>query len=68
MEMQRWSTRWKTKRWLMDSPVTAFITLILVLQATSVRAGKIIRDQTSPNKLYLAERGRSSDKLGKLGN
>lgn len=47
MEMQRWSTRWKTKRWLMDSTVTAFITLILVLQATNVSAGKIIRDQTS---------------------
>uniref|UniRef100_A0A672GHT8 Laminin G domain-containing protein n=1 Tax=Salarias fasciatus TaxID=181472 RepID=A0A672GHT8_SALFA len=36
--MQRWSTRWKTKRWLMDSSVTAFITLTLVLQAASVRA------------------------------
>lgn len=45
MEMQRWSTRWKTKRWLMDSTVTAFITLFLVLQAASVTAGKIIRDQ-----------------------
>uniref|UniRef100_A0A8C4IDJ3 Collagen, type XI, alpha 1a n=1 Tax=Dicentrarchus labrax TaxID=13489 RepID=A0A8C4IDJ3_DICLA len=38
MEMQQWSTRWKTKRWLMDSTVTTFITLILVLQATNVRA------------------------------
>uniref|UniRef100_A0A4W6FZG7 Collagen, type XI, alpha 1a n=1 Tax=Lates calcarifer TaxID=8187 RepID=A0A4W6FZG7_LATCA len=38
MEMQRWSTRWKTKRWLMDSTVTAFITLTLVLQAANVRA------------------------------
>lgn len=47
MEMQRWSTRWKTKRWLMDSTITAFITLILALQATNVRAGKIVRDQTS---------------------
>lgn len=43
MEMQRWSSRWKTKRWLMDSTITAFITLILVLQASSVRAGKTIR-------------------------
>lgn len=42
MEMQRWSSRWKTKRWLMDSTITAFIT-ILVLQASSVRAGKNIR-------------------------
>ncbi|KAF7647046.1 hypothetical protein LDENG_00178510 [Lucifuga dentata] len=40
MEMQRCSTRWKTKRWLMDSTVTAFITLILVLQTTSVRAAE----------------------------
>uniref|UniRef100_A0A8C6PVU5 Collagen, type XI, alpha 1a n=1 Tax=Nothobranchius furzeri TaxID=105023 RepID=A0A8C6PVU5_NOTFU len=38
MEMQRWSTRWKTKRWFMDSTVTAFITLTLVLQAADVRA------------------------------
>uniref|UniRef100_A0A7N6C278 Fibrillar collagen NC1 domain-containing protein n=1 Tax=Anabas testudineus TaxID=64144 RepID=A0A7N6C278_ANATE len=40
MEMQRWSTRWKTKRWLMDSSLTAFITLTLVLQATNVRAAE----------------------------
>uniref|UniRef100_A0A6Q2YV19 Collagen, type XI, alpha 1a n=1 Tax=Esox lucius TaxID=8010 RepID=A0A6Q2YV19_ESOLU len=40
MEMQRWSTRWKTKRWLMDSTITAFITLTLVLQATHVRAAE----------------------------
>ncbi|CAG5895738.1 unnamed protein product [Menidia menidia] len=38
MEMQRWSTRWKTKRWFMDSTVTAFITLTLVLQAANVKA------------------------------
>uniref|UniRef100_A0A8D3CPP5 Collagen, type XI, alpha 1a n=1 Tax=Scophthalmus maximus TaxID=52904 RepID=A0A8D3CPP5_SCOMX len=40
MEMQRWSTRWKTKRWLMDSTVTAFITLTLVLQAAFVTAAE----------------------------
>lgn len=40
MEMQRWSTRWKTKRWLMDSSVAAFVTLSLVLQTTGVSAGK----------------------------
>ncbi|KAK6299506.1 hypothetical protein J4Q44_G00295390 [Coregonus suidteri] len=40
MEMQRWSTRWKTKRQLMDSTVTALITLTLVLQATHVRAAE----------------------------
>lgn len=56
MEIQRWSTRWKTKRWLMDSTVTAFITLTLVLQATHVRAGKIIRIKRL--ELYLAESGR----------
>uniref|UniRef100_A0A8C6PWX7 Collagen, type XI, alpha 1a n=1 Tax=Nothobranchius furzeri TaxID=105023 RepID=A0A8C6PWX7_NOTFU len=38
--MQRWSTRWKTKRWFMDSTVTAFITLTLVLQAADVRAAE----------------------------
>lgn len=31
----------------MDSTITAFITLNLVLQATSVRAGKIIMGQKS---------------------
>lgn len=41
MGMQRWSLRWKTKRWIMDSTLTTFITLFLLLQAASVRAGKI---------------------------
>lgn len=41
MEMQRWSSRWRTKRWLVDSTITTLITLILVLEATEVRAGKI---------------------------
>eukprot|EP00063_Salmo_salar_P062410 XP_014037245.1 PREDICTED: collagen alpha-1(XI) chain-like isoform X4 [Salmo salar] len=40
MEMQKRSTRWKTKRWIMDSTVTTFITLTLVLQATHVRAAE----------------------------
>uniref|UniRef100_A0AAY4D491 Fibrillar collagen NC1 domain-containing protein n=1 Tax=Denticeps clupeoides TaxID=299321 RepID=A0AAY4D491_9TELE len=40
MEMQRWSTRWKTKRWLLDSPVTAAITLTLVLHVANVRAAE----------------------------
>ncbi|KAM6976501.1 collagen alpha-1(XI) chain-like isoform 2-T2 [Aplochiton taeniatus] len=40
MEMQKWSTRWKTKRWLMDSTVTAFISLTLLLQATHVSAAE----------------------------
>uniref|UniRef100_A0A673ZH66 Collagen, type XI, alpha 1a n=1 Tax=Salmo trutta TaxID=8032 RepID=A0A673ZH66_SALTR len=38
--MQKRSTRWKTKRWIMDSTVTTFITLTLVLQATHVRAAE----------------------------
>ncbi|MEQ2168343.1 hypothetical protein GOODEAATRI_013351, partial [Goodea atripinnis] len=40
MEMQRWSTRWKTKSWFMDSTITAFITLTLLLQAAKVRAAE----------------------------
>uniref|UniRef100_A0AAZ3SL46 Collagen, type XI, alpha 1a n=1 Tax=Oncorhynchus tshawytscha TaxID=74940 RepID=A0AAZ3SL46_ONCTS len=40
MEMRKQSTRWETKRWIMDSTVTAFITLSLVLQATHVRAAE----------------------------
>ncbi|KAG7216742.1 hypothetical protein INR49_021125 [Caranx melampygus] len=47
MEMQRWSTRWKTKRWPMDSTVTAFITLFLVLQAANVRAGGVFPEDFS---------------------
>uniref|UniRef100_A0A3Q2CAD5 Collagen, type XI, alpha 1a n=1 Tax=Cyprinodon variegatus TaxID=28743 RepID=A0A3Q2CAD5_CYPVA len=40
MEMQRWSTRWKTKSLFMDSTITAFITLTLLLQAANVRAAE----------------------------
>ncbi|KAM9416638.1 collagen alpha-1(XI) chain-like [Salvelinus alpinus] len=40
MEIQKRSTRWKTKRWIMDSTVTTFITLTLVVQATHVRAAE----------------------------
>uniref|UniRef100_A0A665X0W0 Collagen, type XI, alpha 1b n=1 Tax=Echeneis naucrates TaxID=173247 RepID=A0A665X0W0_ECHNA len=51
--MQRWSTRWKTKRWLWDSTLTALVTLTL-LQAASVRAAepvdvlKVLDFQSSP--------------------
>ncbi|CAL8399507.1 unnamed protein product [Arctogadus glacialis] len=38
METPRCSTRWKTKKGLLDSTVTAFITFTLVLQASSVTA------------------------------
>uniref|UniRef100_H2RSX7 Collagen, type XI, alpha 1a n=1 Tax=Takifugu rubripes TaxID=31033 RepID=H2RSX7_TAKRU len=40
MEMRRWSLRWKTKRGIMDSTLTTFITLFLVLQAATVRAAE----------------------------
>lgn len=40
MEMKRWSTRWKTKRWLWDCSVTALVTLMVLLQADDARAGK----------------------------
>uniref|UniRef100_A0AAQ4NW57 Collagen, type XI, alpha 1b n=1 Tax=Gasterosteus aculeatus aculeatus TaxID=481459 RepID=A0AAQ4NW57_GASAC len=38
MEMQRWTTRWKTKRLLWDSTPIAVVTLCLILQAAQVRA------------------------------
>lgn len=38
MEMSKWTTRWKTKRWLRDS--TLAVALILIAQAASVTAGK----------------------------
>lgn len=40
METQRWPARWKTKRWFWDSTLTAVLTLALLLQAATVRAGK----------------------------
>uniref|UniRef100_A0A668AWH1 Collagen, type XI, alpha 1b n=1 Tax=Myripristis murdjan TaxID=586833 RepID=A0A668AWH1_9TELE len=54
MEMQRWSTRWKTKRWLWDSTLTTVVTLTLLLQAATVRAAepvdvlKVLDFQSSP--------------------
>uniref|UniRef100_A0A8C0JAK6 Uncharacterized protein n=1 Tax=Chelonoidis abingdonii TaxID=106734 RepID=A0A8C0JAK6_CHEAB len=38
--MQRWSTRWKTKRWLRDSTVTTLITFTFFLQAAEVRGAE----------------------------
>uniref|UniRef100_A0A8B9PMW2 Thrombospondin-like N-terminal domain-containing protein n=1 Tax=Apteryx owenii TaxID=8824 RepID=A0A8B9PMW2_APTOW len=38
--MQRWSTRWKTKRWLWDSAVTVLIAFTLLLQAAEVRGAE----------------------------
>lgn len=40
MEMLGWTTRWKTKRCLWDSTLTAAVTVVLILQAVIVRAGK----------------------------
>lgn len=40
MEMQRWSTRWKTRRWPWDSAVTVLITFAILLRAAEVRGGK----------------------------
>nr|XP_015210957.1 PREDICTED: collagen alpha-1(XI) chain [Lepisosteus oculatus] len=54
MEMQRWSTRWKTKRWLLDSTLTTFITFTFVLLAANVRAAdpvdvlKVLEFHNSP--------------------
>ncbi|CAG5896467.1 unnamed protein product [Menidia menidia] len=54
MEMQRWTTRWKTKRWLWDSTLAAVVTLILILQTDSVRAAepvdvlKVLDFQSTP--------------------
>lgn len=47
MEMQRWTTRWKTKRWLWDSTLIVTVTVILILQAANVRAGKMLFLYTS---------------------
>lgn len=64
MEMQKWSTRWKTKRWFMDSTVTAFITLTLVLQATHVRAGKTLTNSTRQRRPAGKTRGNWWWRLG----
>lgn len=40
MEMQRWSTRWKTRRWPWDSAVTVLITFAFLLRTAEVRGGK----------------------------
>lgn len=40
MDKERWSTRWKTKKWLRNSVLSAIFSLTFVLQATHVRAGK----------------------------
>lgn len=40
MEMQRWSTKWKRRRWPWDSAVTVLITFAILLRAAEVRGGK----------------------------
>lgn len=48
MEMQRWTTRWRTKRWLWDSTLTAAVAVVLILQAVIVRAGKKLTPEWPP--------------------
>nr|XP_023998338.1 collagen alpha-1(XI) chain-like [Salvelinus alpinus] len=38
MEMQIWSTRWKTKRWLLNPTLTTIVTLTVLLQAVNVQS------------------------------
>uniref|UniRef100_A0A7M4G049 Thrombospondin-like N-terminal domain-containing protein n=1 Tax=Crocodylus porosus TaxID=8502 RepID=A0A7M4G049_CROPO len=38
--MQRWSTRWKTKRWRWDSALTLVLTFTVLLQAAEVRGAE----------------------------
>uniref|UniRef100_A0A8C3TV14 Thrombospondin-like N-terminal domain-containing protein n=1 Tax=Catharus ustulatus TaxID=91951 RepID=A0A8C3TV14_CATUS len=38
--MQRWSTRWKTRRWPWDSAVTVLITFAFLLRAAEVRGAE----------------------------
>uniref|UniRef100_A0A8B9Z6M0 Collagen alpha-1(XI) chain n=1 Tax=Buteo japonicus TaxID=224669 RepID=A0A8B9Z6M0_9AVES len=38
--MQRWSTRWKTRRWPWDSAVTVLITFAVLLRAAEVRGAE----------------------------
>ncbi|XP_009982450.1 PREDICTED: collagen alpha-1(XI) chain-like [Tauraco erythrolophus] len=42
MEMQRWSTRWKTKRWPWDSAVTVLITFAILVRAAEVRGAEAV--------------------------
>lgn len=66
MEMQRWTTRWKTKRWLWDSTLTVAVTVVLILQAVIVRAGKKLMPEWPPvrqagsRSVWQSVRGRPS--------
>ncbi|KAK2540359.1 Col11a1 [Columba guinea] len=40
MEMQRWSTKWKRRRWPWDSAVTVLITFAILLRAAEVRGAE----------------------------
>lgn len=42
MEMQIWSTRWKTKKWLLNPTLTTIVTLTVLLQAVNVQSGKYL--------------------------
>uniref|UniRef100_A0A4X2JRW1 Collagen type XI alpha 1 chain n=1 Tax=Vombatus ursinus TaxID=29139 RepID=A0A4X2JRW1_VOMUR len=41
--MERWSTRWKTKRWLWDSTITTFVVITFIFQAAEVRGVDILK-------------------------
>lgn len=51
MEMQRWSTRWKTRRWPWDSAVTVLITFAFLLRAAEVRGGKKAKGSRESSRL-----------------
>lgn len=51
MEMQRWFTRWKTRRWPWDSAVTVLITFAFLLRAAEVRGGKKAKESRESSRL-----------------
>lgn len=78
--MQRWSTRWKTRRWPWDSAVTVLITFAILLRAAEVRGGKKakgsrgLQSPLSPPRAEGARarlgprfRGNLSERLPRLG-
>ena len=71
MEMQRWSTRWKTRRWPWDSALTVLTTFAILLRAAEVRGGKKakgsrgVQPPLSPPRLGPPFRGNLSERLGR---
>lgn len=64
METQRWSTRWKTRRWPWDSAVTVLITFAILLRAAEVRGGKKATGGRSPVASLLRSQRRTSGTAG----